>query len=59
MAVTARLFQKGRVGIKTDMGESEEDAFRRVMVVVEDSVLDVTCHMNHPERVGLVWSDRV
>jgi len=55
VAVLARLFQKGRVRPKFEVGENAEDAFKRVKRVVADSILDVTLHMVHPEKVRLVW----
>jgi cytochrome P450 len=58
VAVIARLFQKSRVTPKLEVGEKQEDAFKRTKDVVADSVLDVTLHMTHPEKVRLVWRDR-
>lgn len=55
VAVIARLFEDGRVRTKLEAGEKLEDAVRRVKEVVEDSELDITLHMVHPERAVLVW----
>lgn len=57
VAVIARLFLKGRVTPKLEEGEKQEEASKRVKNVVMDSVLDVTLHMVHPERIRLVWQD--
>jgi cytochrome P450 len=55
VAVIARLFKNGRVRPKFEAGEKLEDAVRRVKEVVEDSQLDITLNMIHPERAGLIW----
>jgi hypothetical protein len=57
VAIIARLFKKGRTRTKFEAGEGEEDAFRRVKEVIEDSVFDITLHMRHPERISLVWEE--
>jgi cytochrome P450 len=53
--VIARLFQKGKVTPKLEVGEKKEDAYKRIKNIVADSVLDVTLHMAHPEKIRLVW----
>jgi cytochrome P450 len=57
VAVLARLFQKGKVTPKLEVGEKQDDAFKRTRNIVADSVVDVTLHMTHPEKVRLVWQD--
>jgi cytochrome P450 len=57
VAVVARLFQKGRVTLKVEAGEKQEEAFKRINDVVADSTLDVTLRMKYPEKVRLVWQD--
>jgi cytochrome P450 len=55
VAVHTRLFRNGRVKLKVEAGEKLADATKRAKSVVADSVLDVTLHRIHPEKVRLVW----
>ena len=57
VVVIARLFHKGRVRPKMEAGEKQEEAFKRAKDVVTGSILDITLHMVHPEKVRLVWQD--
>jgi cytochrome P450 len=57
VAVIARLFQKGRVRPQLEGGENQEEALNRTKDLVADSILDVTLHMAHPEKVRLIWED--
>lgn len=37
-------------------GESQEEALKRILKLVEDSDVEVTLKMNHPDRVKLRWT---
>lgn len=58
VAVISYLFRNTRVRPVLLEGETQEQAKRRVMAVVDDSGLEAspTVKMRHPERVRLVWS---
>lgn len=55
VAVIARLLKNGKVKPKLKDGEKIERAIVRIREVVQDSELDVTLHMKHPERAVLIW----
>ena len=55
VAVIARLLKNGTVKPKLKGNEKIEDAIVRVKGVVQDSALDITLNMKHPERAPLVW----
>ena len=55
VAVIARLLRNGKVKPKLKGNEKIEDAIVRVKEVVQDSALDITLNMNHPERAPLIW----
>ena len=51
----AALFHSRRVRPVRRSGESEEDARRRVMGVVDDCEMVLLLQMVRPERVALEW----
>jgi cytochrome P450 len=55
IAVIARLLKNGRVTPKLKPREKRENAIARIKEVIQDSELDVTLHMKHPEKAVLVW----
>ncbi|RDL31454.1 Cytochrome P450 [Venustampulla echinocandica] len=55
VAVIARLFQHHRVKPVLQVGESPEQASRRIHEIIEDSAVGLTLCMKHPERVKLMW----
>jgi cytochrome P450 len=54
-AVLACLFKKHRVRPALEVGETPADASQRILWVVEDSKLEVTLRMKHPEKIRLLW----
>jgi cytochrome P450 len=54
-AVLACLFKKHRVRPVLEAGETAAEASQRIFRVVEDSKLEVTLRMNHPELIKLRW----
>jgi cytochrome P450 len=59
VAVIARLFLKYRVRPKIDVDETREQAEKRILACIEDSVLNITLHMRHPESIKLIWKEGV
>ena len=57
MAVIARLFLKYRVKPKMDVGETREQAEKRILACVEDSDINITLYMRHPESIRLIWEE--
>ena len=57
VSIMVSLFRRHRVRPAPLVGETEEDAARRVRKEVDDSSSKVTLGMNHPERVRLVWDE--
>jgi cytochrome P450 len=57
VSVIARLFQKYRVRPTVEDGETAEKVSKRIMEVMDDSEVDVTLHMNHPEEIKLLWEE--
>jgi cytochrome P450 len=55
VAVIARLLKNGRVTPKLKPKETRKDAIVRIGDVIQDSELDVTLHMKHPDKAVLVW----
>lgn len=58
VAVVAHLFRRHRVKAVLEPGETMEAVKKRIYGVLEDSALEVTTKMNHPEKVRLVWEER-
>jgi len=58
VAVIAHLLQRHRVRAIREPGETQEAVRKRIYEVLEDSGLEVTIKMNHPEKVQLVWEER-
>lgn len=59
VAVIAHLFRRHRVSpILEYEGETAEAVKKRIFEVLEDSALEVTIKMNHPEKVKMVWVER-
>jgi cytochrome P450 len=58
VAVIAQLFRKHRVKAVMEPGETMEAVKKRLFDVIEDSALEVTIKMNHPEKVQLVWEEQ-
>lgn len=54
-AVIACLFKKHRVQPVLEPGETVAEAAQRILRVVEDSGLEVTLRMKHPELIKLRW----
>lgn len=59
VAAIATLFRGQRVQPMVEDGESVEEARKRLMGLLEDMSLTTTLRMNHPERLKLVWGERV
>lgn len=59
VAVIAKLFMKHRVSPKLETGETMAMASERVQKCVRDSGIEVVLKMKHPERVQLVWEEKV
>lgn len=57
-AVVACLFKKHRVQPVLEPGETGAEASQRILRVVEDSGLEVTLRMKHPELIKLWWERR-
>ncbi|KAE9365155.1 cytochrome P450 [Stipitochalara longipes BDJ] len=55
VAVIAKLLKNGNVKPKLKANEKLDDAIVRVKEVVQDSALDITLNMKHPERAPLIW----
>ena len=55
VAVLSCLLRGHRVRPVLLPGESEEDAQKRVIAVVEDSEMELAIKMNHPERLRVRW----
>ena len=58
VAVIASLLKSHRVRPTSLDGESQVTASQRILEVLEDSGVDITFKMRHPERIRLKWSDR-
>jgi cytochrome P450 len=58
VAVIAHLFRRHRVKAVLEPGETMETARKRLFDIIEDSNLEVTIKMNHPEKVQLVWEEQ-
>jgi hypothetical protein len=58
VAVISHLFRRHRVTPVLQPGETIGAARKRIFEVLEDSSLEVTIKMNHPERVKLVWKQQ-
>lgn len=60
VAVIAHLFRRHRVSPVLEYeGETAESVKKRVLEILEDSELEITIKMNHPEKVKMVWEERV
>jgi cytochrome P450 len=57
-AVISCLFKKHRVRPVLEAGETSTHASQRILRVVEDSGLEVTLKMKHPELIKLKWEQR-
>ncbi|KAE8441593.1 hypothetical protein EG329_004642 [Mollisiaceae sp. DMI_Dod_QoI] len=57
VAVIARLFRRHRCSPVLLEGETIVEAKKRVMEVVEDSNVELTLKMLHPEKVKLTWKE--
>lgn len=57
-AVIACLFRRHCVQPVLEAGETSAEASQRVLHVVEDSGLEVTLRMKHPELIKLRWNER-
>ena len=58
VAVIAHLFRSHRVKAIMEPGETKEAVKKRIFEVLEDSSLEVTIKMNHPEKVKLLWEEQ-
>ncbi len=58
VAVISCLLRRHRVEPILMDGESSAKAAERILKIVEDSHLEVTLKMKHPERVKLVWQEK-
>lgn len=58
VAVIANLFRGHRVLPERLAGESEEQARRRVLEIVDDSAVKMLLQMKDPARVGVRWTRR-
>lgn len=59
VAAVATLFRRQRVRPVREKGESFEQASERLMGLLEDMSLTTTLRMKHPERLKLVWEERI
>ena len=59
VAVLATLFRRWKVRPARLAGETEKEAKARVMGVVNESDVYITLQMKHPERVELIWTERM
>jgi cytochrome P450 len=59
VAVISKLFTNHKVGPALRVGESFENARKRIFDMVEDSHLVIMLQMRHPEKVNLVWEEVV
>jgi cytochrome P450 len=55
VAVIAHLFRRHRVKAVLEPGETMAAVKKRIFATLEDSALELTIKMNHPENVKLVW----
>ncbi|KAE9378960.1 cytochrome P450 [Stipitochalara longipes BDJ] len=58
VAVIAHLLRQHRVRAVRELGETQKAVKKRIFEVLEDSGLEVTIKMHHPEKVKLVWEKR-
>ena len=58
VAVIATLLHEHRVKVERKVGESEEQAQRRVLETVDDSAVRMLLQMKDPERVAVTWTRR-
>ena len=58
VAVIAHLFRRHCVKAVSEPGETMEAVKKRLFEIIEDSALEVTIKMNHPEKAQLVWEER-
>ena len=58
VAVIAYLLQRHRVRAIREPGETQEALRKRIYEVLEESGLEVTIKMYHPEKVKMVWEER-
>ena len=59
VAVIAHLFRRHRVrAVLEQPGETMEAVKKRIFGVLEDSALELTTKMNHPEKVKLLWEEQ-
>jgi hypothetical protein len=56
--VIAHLFRRHRVKAVSEPGETMEAVKKRLFEIIEDSALEVTIKMNHPEKAQLVWEEQ-
>lgn len=54
-ATFAKLFQNHHVKPVLEVGETLEDAQKRVLETVQDSYVNMTLQIRYPGRVQLVW----
>ncbi len=57
VAVLARLFRRHQVKPVLEAGETVEEANARILAVAEDSYLNITLQMRHPEKAKLAWEE--
>ena len=58
VAVIAHLFRRHRVKAMWALTETQETVKKRIFETLEDSGLEVTVKMYHPEKVKLIWEER-
>ena len=58
VAVIANLFRKHRVQPERMVGETEEQARRRVLEIVDDGAVKMLLQMKDPARVSVRWTRR-
>ena len=58
VAVLSRLLKGHRVRPVLMPGESESDAGKRLLNVVEDSEMEIAIKMKQPERLRVRWEEK-
>jgi cytochrome P450 len=57
VAAVVSLFKNHEVRPVQLKGESQKATADRVKMVVDDSTLDITLTMKHPEKIRLIWEE--
>jgi hypothetical protein len=55
VAVLVRLFHRHHVSPVLEPGEKVEEANRRIRGIVDDSEINITLQIKHPEKIRLKW----